>query len=116
MRKALGKQEGVRGTFRGTLERSGTKRGWKGVTEITLLFTNITDVSGTVVCDHLWFNNTEGFASLGPWEPGDIVEFDARVTAYTKGYAGYREEVCFEKPLERDYKLSRPTRMKKVPK
>jgi hypothetical protein len=114
MRKALKARNGVRTTFRGTFVRSGTKRGYTGKTLTTLLFKDITDADGNVVSDHLWFNYTKGFEKLSPWQPGDIVEFDARVTCYTKGYAGYREDVCIERPLEYDYKLSRPSRIVKV--
>lgn len=112
MRRRLGKQEGVRATFRGTFERSGTKPGWRSV-EITMLFTDITDADGNPVCEHLWLNYTAGFARLSPWKPGDVVEFDARVKSYVKGYMGHRVDVY--RPIEKDYKLSHPTRIKKIP-
>ena len=35
---------------------------------------------------------------------------DACVTAYMKGYKGRRDDV-FEAPIERDYQLSRPTKI-----
>jgi len=38
--------------------------------------------------------------------------FEARVTPYEKGYQGYRQFIY--KPITRDYKLSRPTKVKKV--
>ena len=111
MRQNLKKIEGVRKTFRGTFERSGSKQGWHG-TEITLLFKNITDDKGNIISDHLWFNYTKGFERLSPWKQGDVVQFDARVAGYTKGYNGYREDIC--KPVEHDYKLSHPTRIIKM--
>jgi len=57
---------------------------------------------------------TKGFASLGPLEDGDVIEFRARVTQYTKGYKGYRDDVYV--PIETDYKLSRPTKVRIVSK
>jgi hypothetical protein len=110
MRKALAKQNGVRATFHGTFERFGTKNGWAGP-ERTLLLRNVCDEGGTRVCDHLWFNLTKAFEALA-LQPGDPVQFDARVKAYTKGYFGRREDVY--KPAETDYKLSHPTRVAKL--
>lgn len=110
MRKKLKESEGVRGLFRGTFTRFGTKNGWRGP-EKTVLLNNIENDEGTVVSDHCWFNYTKGFQSLHLKE-GDRIEFQARVKEYLKGYQGYREEVY--KPVEIDYKLSHPTKLKKV--
>ncbi len=68
--------------------------------------------SGRVVSDHVWFTVTKGFAKLG-LQVGDVVTFDARVGPYIKGYEGYREDV-YDKPVEQDYKLVYPTRLRKV--
>jgi hypothetical protein len=111
MRQALAAREAERATFHGTFERFGTKRGWQGRQEQTLLLKDICDQADTRVCDHLWFNFTKAFARLN-LQAGDTVQFDARVTGYLKGYFGRREEVY--KPTEVDYKLSHPTRVKKV--
>jgi hypothetical protein len=45
-------------------------------------------------------------------QPGDLVQLAARVTTYTKGYKGRREDVW--KPVETDYRLSYPTNVRKV--
>ena len=37
----------------------------------------------------------------------------ARVSIYEKGYKGYRNDV-FDRPIEKDYRLSRPTKIKKI--
>jgi hypothetical protein len=110
MRKALAARQGERATFHGTFERLGTKNGWQGRQDQTVLLTEVCDATGTPVCDHLWFNLTKAFALLR-LQPGDIVQFDARVKKYLKGYFGRREEVY--RPAEVDYKLSHPTRVKK---
>jgi len=112
MRKALAHREGERATFTGTFERYGLKTGWgKGPPKKTLLLRDIKDSRGVKVCDHLWFNLTVGFAKLR-LQPSEVVQFDARVKLYTKGYQGYREDV--DKPVERDYKLSHPTKVMRL--
>ena len=108
MRKALASHEDERATFTGTFERHGVKTGWTGQPEKTVLLKDIMDSRGAKVCDHLWFSLTMGFARLH-LQPGDVVQFDARVKVYTKGYRGYREDV--DKPVETDYKLSHPTKV-----
>ena len=93
--------------------RYGKKNGWKGKTEQTILLKNIRDAHGILVSDHLWFNQTKGFAAL-ELKDGDVVQFKARVKEYEKGYKGRREDELFEEhPMETDYKLSNPTDIKK---
>lgn len=112
MRKKLQEIDQVRATFTGTVERFGTKSSY-GYTKPTLLLVNVKNAAGEVVTDHLWFNLTKGFESLGLCT-GDTVQFDARVRPYTKGYRGWRDDV-YDKPVEKDYKLSHPTKLVKVP-
>jgi len=111
MRQTLATRDGERAPFQGTFERFGTKIGWQGRTLKTVLLKNICDETGKPICDHLWFNLTRAFAALN-LQPGDVVQFDARVQEYVKGYVGRRWDVW--KPIEVDYKLSHPTRVKKV--
>lgn len=110
MRKELQKIKEIRASFTGTFERIGTKSSF-GYLKQTVLLKDIKDSAGKIVADHLWFNLTKGFASLG-LSQGDTVTFDARVKKYEKGYKGYREDVY--KPIETDYKLSHPTRLAKL--
>ena len=111
MRTALASRDEERATFQGQFERFGTKKGWQGREEQTILLKDIYDHTGNLVCDHLWFNATKAFVLLH-LQTGDVVQFDARVKAYLKGYFGRREDVY--KPTETDYKLSHPTRVKKL--
>lgn len=111
MRKALERINGVRATFTGTFVRLGIKSSY-GYSKQTLLLSDVKDSEGIVVTDHLWFNYTAGFAALG-LVAGDIVRFDARVATYVKGYRGYRDDV-YDKPIEKDYKLSHPTKLAKL--
>ena len=115
MRKRLQVMDGERTRFCGTFVRYGTKPGWRGNTEKTLLLRNIVELeSGQRVTDHLWFNLTKGFQSLGELHEGDIIEFDARVKPYRAGYWGWDSDRAAENPPRWDYKLSHPTRIKRV--
>ena len=62
----------------------------------------------TLVTDHVWF-------TCGRWSEdiseGDVVEFDARVMSYKKGYRGYREDMWDAPPPSIDYRLERPTKV-----
>ena len=114
-RVGLREREAQRFRVRATFERYGTKPGWQGRTEETILFKNIVRAdTGEVLADHLWFNKTGGFQKLGPLKSGDRVEFDARVKQYWKGYFGRRWEAQLDNPPQKSYKLSHPTRIVKV--
>lgn len=108
--KSIGSEE--RHTYSGTFERKGIRNGWKR-TEATVLLTDIRNEEGNLITDHLWFNDTKGFqaASL---QPGDRVEFQARVTAYQKGYQGHDLTAALLHPVQTDYHLSRPTRIRNL--
>lgn len=101
-----------RHTFTAEFVRYGIKNGWTGDVP-TVLFKNI-KLGEKTVCDHLWFTCGKQFDALD-LECGDIVEFAARVDSYLKGYMGYRDDV-YDKPVERDWKLSFPTKIRKIAK
>ncbi len=113
MRRRLKQLNGERRRFSGTFVRLGKKSGWKGNMLTTLLFKEIKDATDKIVCDHLWFNLTKEFGRLA-LKAGTIISFDARVKEYYKGYQGYRDDV-YDKPVERDFKLSHPTKVQVVP-
>ena len=110
MRNELEKLEDVRDTFVGTFVKFSIKNGYKGI-ERTVLLKDIKDVNGKILTDHLRFNLTKGFQELNLAE-NDTIQFDARIKEYEKGYKGYREDIY--KPIEIDYKLSHPTKMRKI--
>lgn len=109
MRKKLSKINGERTKFFGKFERIGSKSGWKGK-EKTVLIKDISDQYGTSVADHIWFNYTKGFQNIY-LNNGDLLEFEARVKEYEKGYKGSRLDV--DAPVSRDYKLSHPSKIRK---
>jgi len=112
MREKLGKYLGKRRTFQGIFKRFGSKSGYKGPVK-TILVINLTDfITKEILADHLWFTCGKQFDSLDLQE-GELVQFDARVTEYLKGYQGTNEygEEGFQ---ELDYRLSFPTRVYKL--
>jgi hypothetical protein len=111
MRSELKKEEGERKKFRGTFIRTGKKTNIKGYSEETLLLKNIIDLeTNRTVADHVWFNYTKGFQNAGLSE-GIMVEFEARVKKYTKGYVNNHYKMDFTR---QDYKLSHPTKIKTI--
>lgn len=114
MRELLKEQEGVRGTFSGIVDRFGTKPAYRGPAIPTLMLKDVKDSAGKVVTDHLWMTQGKQIQSLA-LQIGDEIMFDARVTEYEKGYKGYREDV-YDAPIEIDYRLSNPTKVRKVEK
>ena len=106
--RAIGSQE--RHTFIGEVVRFGWKNGWMG-SERTILLKDIR-LNDEIVCDHIWFKVGKQFERLS-LQPGDKVSFSARVSQYEKGYKGRRWDV-FDKPIEKDYRLSFPTQARKI--
>jgi hypothetical protein len=111
MRRALKSLEGVRTTFRGTVAQFGMKSGYTGRDFPTLMLKDVMNSSGNLVTDHLWFMVGKQLAALH-LQIGDVISFQARVTAYEKGYKGYREDVY--NPIEIDYRLSNPTKITRI--
>jgi hypothetical protein len=114
-RKDLKKLERQRKRFAGVFVRFGKKSAFRGPDKTTILLGDIVSLeTGSVVTEHLWFNETEGFKALYPLTPGEVLEFDARVKSYEKGYRGHIEEKAIYAPLpSRDYKLSHPTKIQR---
>ncbi len=107
-RVALRPNLGKRSLYTGTFERTGKKESYVGPMLTTVLLKNITDESGNVVTDHLWFNETKALAAACLKE-GDVVAFHAKVEEYEKRHfvrRGATYLVC-----SKDYKLTRPTRI-----
>lgn len=112
MRKNLRARDGQRFRVTAIVERSGLKRGWQGREQQTLMLRNLVDANtGELLDDHLWF--TAGKWSEG-LQAGDMIEFDARVGPYEKGYFGRREDVFA--PPSTDWRLTRPTKVKRLTK
>lgn len=104
MRTELAKKYNERERFSGIFQNFGIKRGYRHK-ETTVILSQIKDSKGNILTDHLWFNYTKEFKKLwhsGKLQTGKIIEFNARVKIYTKGY---------EKD-EFDYNLQYPRKLK----
>ena len=109
--KQLGSEE--RHTFTAEFGRFGTKTGWRYPVRTVLLKNIKLKDSDGVLTDHLWFTCGKQFDEIC-LEEGDRVQFDARVDSYTKGYFGHDELKALECPVEKDFRLSRPTNVFKL--
>jgi hypothetical protein len=112
MREALKARNGCRIKCRARIERFGSKRAYKGPDIVTLLLRNVICIkTGELLTDHLWFK-------AGKWSKpllaGDEIEFEARATPYMKGYRGRREDAWDAPPIEEDWRLERPTKVRKI--
>lgn len=112
MRVDFEKNDNVRLRFKATVDKFGFKNGYKGP-EPTILLIKIASLDNIIKTDHLWMNTTKQFENLN-LQKGDVIEFDARIKPYQKGYVGYREDVY--KSIELDYKLSHPSKVVKLEK
>lgn len=111
MRRELSKSEGERKSYKATFVRVGKKRNFKGYSEDTLLLQNIIDLSDNrLVADHVWFTYTKVFEDAAIRE-GDTITFDARVKRYEKGYVNKSLGMKYKSD---DFKLSHPTKVKRV--
>lgn len=111
MRKNLEKRFNQRLRWKGIVEKFGKKWGYHGYQELTVLIINITCISekmDEIITDHIWMTVRKLFEKI-EISPGDIIEFDARVSAYSKGN---RDEETGEYFRSMDYKLSFPTKIK----
>jgi hypothetical protein len=108
VRKRLAEDAGLRKRFRAEVDRFGKKINYKGYSEKTILLKKIADVeSNEIVADHLWFTFSLTFEKANLVE-GSVIEFDARVKDYKKGYVNRKIGVNQRK---KDFKLSNPTKI-----
>ena len=95
-------------TFTAIVEKFSLKNGFRNLPLRTILLTDVR-YEGKLVADHVWLTCGRRIYSA-ILIPGDLIQFDARIKEYEKGYKGRREDVC--KPISRDYCLSYPTKIK----
>lgn len=111
MREGLKKLNGIRKKFRAVVGRLGKKANYLGYSDDTVLLKNIVDLEvNSVVADHLWFTFSKAFDKANVKE-GSVIEFDARIKEYSKGYVNKRYKVDHRKA---DFKLSYPTNIRVI--
>lgn len=105
----IGRKE--RHRFTATFVRFGEKNGYWG-SKKTILLKNIKLLdTDEIVTDHLWFTYGKLFERLN-LNKGDVIEFNARVGKYTKGWISKKnwyERGC--PPVQTDYKLEYPSKI-----
>ncbi len=111
LRTALKNNDDQRLKFSAVFARYGARANWKGYSVTTLLLTHLCFEDGSPAADHIWIAETKGTLALGTLQPGQKLTFEARVGAYEKGYK-YRGKALT--PVKADFKLNRPTKVKKA--
>lgn len=101
MREELAKIKNVRARFRAIVVRFG-ERTSHGHAKPMMLVQDVCDLKGNRMTDHVWFDKGKWIETLD-LQPGDEIEFNARVRPYWKGY--------IDKQL--DYKFNNPTKVVK---
>ena len=111
MRRKLIASEGQRKKFSAIFSRVGKKLNFKGYSEETILLRNVVDMeTNEMITDHLWINFTKTFETL-VLEEGVMIEFEARVKKYSKGYVNARLGIDSSK---KDFKLSHLTKIRVI--
>ena len=109
MRNKLKKLGGKkRYTFTAVVGRFSLKNGFRGLPLKTILLLKI-KCEGVVVTNHIWLTYGRRFHSA-VLMVGDLIQFDARIKEYEKGYKGRRLDVY--KPISKDYGFSYPSKIK----
>lgn len=105
--------EGRRLRFMATFWQYGIFRSHRGAGK-TILLKFVRDLKGKLLADHMWINYTAAFDAVGEFKRGDIVQFDASVGKYIKGYFGERIEDRLNHPARIDYRLKYPHNVQKI--
>ena len=108
MRCELGKLEGERKRFRAQVEDFGIGHRAKRAETILLIDVCRTDAPNAIVADHIWFRKGPQFTGVSI---GDVIEFDAEVEQYEKGYMNFRLGID---ETTVDYRLSKPSNVQVV--
>jgi hypothetical protein len=116
MRRVLKRMVGERRMFRATFARYGWRPSRKGQSRQTVLLVDLADLEGNPISDHIWFNCNRRFILLGKREgglrQGDLIEFEAIVTRYTRRIIDVVEPGCWWPEV--DYGLRHPAYLRRV--
>jgi hypothetical protein len=92
------------------VEEFGVGREARHTETILLVGVCLADAPDVVVADHVWFKKGAAFRTVAR---GDVVEFDAEVEPYDKGYVNFRQGID---ETTTDYRLAKPANIAVVPK
>ena len=96
--------------FEGVVQRFGIKNEQNRKSKDTFMVKNIKLANqNTVICDHIWLYLKK---DIGTLKLGDVIIFEAHITAYEKGYKGVKLESF--RPVMADYHLYKIKNLKVV--
>lgn len=94
--------------FRAIVSRFSTKTNFKGETEKTVMLDSIKRLdTDELVADHVWLPLSISLSQLN-LTPGKIIDFNAKIESYKKGYVNLKRGIDNRKI---DYKLSQLTKL-----
>jgi hypothetical protein len=102
VRDALQILAGARIEVQATVLRFGSRTGWTGARQRTVLLGQLTSADGVMLTDHMWLIVGRRLAALD-LQPGDTLAFSGRVRPYQHRGTADREQ-------RTDYALSHPSR------
>lgn len=110
MRNLLQFLEGNRFIFEGVIQRTGIRSTVDGTERETVMIKNIKLANKkTVICDHVWINSSK---HLKEAKIGDVVQFEASVSKYVKGYKGEKNGI--NRPIKIDYNINKFSHVKVI--
>lgn len=105
MRQELKKIDKTRMSFTATVSRYGTKKNYHGFLDPTICLSNVTDINGNILTNHIWFSVGKTIEKLKLIE-NEVIKFDARVSGYVKGY--------YKDGYSSDYKLNNISKIERI--
>lgn len=108
MRTELEKLAGERKRFRAVVEDFGAGRDKRPIETILLVDVRRVEEPDVVVSDHAWLKKGATFQAVAV---GDMIEFDAEVEKYEKGYVNFRLGID---ETTVDYRLAKPSHVQVV--
>src|SRR5262245_29422181 len=107
MRHELASFAGQRKRFRARVQDFGTSRSAHRET-ILLVEVRSTDDLEVVLTDHVWLKKGKPFQAVAI---GDLIEFDAEVEPYEKGYQNFQQGID---ETTTDYRLTKPANVEVI--
>lgn len=112
MREKLADLKNTRKTYTAFFERYGVRKLFGKFEALTLLFSDIKNSDNELMSQHIWLNSNKSFEKIN-FVRGDIVQFEARVIEYEKGYRRYKgNDPKLKQYVIKDFKLAYPSKVK----
>ena len=92
-----------RPTFSATFQRFGRSKNNAGEQFETALLINVR-YKGKIIASHIWITEVKQLKKLNP-QKGDVIQFEATISCYLRGYLGKDQSRNHSKRIELDYDL-----------